>query len=163
MGEEYKVSVDGVTFTVKVKKINGGTLELIVNGEKVNCKFKETEEASLIHLEGKEIPVKVTNKGKNSFLVEIYGLRYPVEVVKPVKEEIKEETGLTVLRAPMSGRVASVNVGKGEKVNRGSLLLTIESMKMVNEIKAPRKGEVKEVKVKPGHFVNQGDSLLVID
>lgn len=64
--------------------------------------------------------------------------------------------------APMPGMVLKVHVGAGDTVTIGTLLLTLEAMKMENEISSHVSGIVKNIFVKEGQSVNTGDALLVI-
>ena len=58
-------------------------------------------------------------------------------------------------------RVA-VPVTEGEEVEKGQVLVILESMKMQNELKAPRAGKVSRVRVKGGESVEQKQTLLTI-
>lgn len=66
------------------------------------------------------------------------------------------------LRAPMPGLVIAVPVVEGQRVDKGEVLLVLESMKMQNELKSPRAGLVSRVKVKPGDRVEQRQTLLSV-
>lgn len=66
------------------------------------------------------------------------------------------------LRAPMPGLVISVPVVEGQQVDKGDVLLVLESMKMQNELKSPRPGLVSRVRVKPGDRVEQRQTLLSV-
>jgi pyruvate carboxylase subunit B len=68
-------------------------------------------------------------------------------------------TGPT-LRAPMGGRIISVNVKKGEAVKRGQLLLVYEAMKMENDVTSNRDQVVKRVFVKPDEVVGTDAPLI---
>jgi len=68
-----------------------------------------------------------------------------------------------VITSPLPGKVMAVKVAPGQKVKEGALLLTIEAMKMENEIVAPIDGTVTEVAVKPQATVQIGDNLITID
>ncbi len=67
------------------------------------------------------------------------------------------------VKSPLPGKVLSVKVKPSDKVNVNDVLLTIESMKMENEILAPKAGIVKEVKVSSGMRVSVGASLVTIE
>ncbi len=67
-----------------------------------------------------------------------------------------------VLRAQIPGRVVSVAVAAGEAVAAGQRLLSVEAMKMENEVRAPHAGTVERVAVAAGETVEQGDELVVI-
>ncbi len=68
-----------------------------------------------------------------------------------------------VITSPLPGKVLSVKVTAGQKVKEGDLLLTIEAMKMENEIVATTDGTVIEVMVSPETSVQIGDNLVSIE
>ncbi|HTS15481.1 MAG TPA: acetyl-CoA carboxylase biotin carboxyl carrier protein subunit [Candidatus Sulfotelmatobacter sp.] len=71
-------------------------------------------------------------------------------------------TARLVVRAQIPGRVVSVGVADGESVEAGQRLLSVEAMKMENEIRAPRVGRVERIAVRPGQRVERGDELAVL-
>ena len=64
--------------------------------------------------------------------------------------------------APLSGSIFSLLVKPGERVNKGQALLTLEALKMENEILAPESGNVSSILVNTGDVVNTGDLLMII-
>ena len=73
-----------------------------------------------------------------------------------VKEEVKvEEAPITgpTLKAPMGGRIISVDVAPGDKVKKGQVLLVYEAMKMENDVAAESDQTVKRVFVRPDDVV----------
>ena len=66
------------------------------------------------------------------------------------------------VRALMPGRVIEVAVAPGETVEKRTLLLVIEAMKMQNEIRAERSGVIKRVAIRAGETVERGATLLTI-
>ena len=66
------------------------------------------------------------------------------------------------LKAPMPGLVVTVPVGEGQTIEKGEVLLILESMKMQNELKSPRAGVVTRLRVKPGDRVEQRQTLLSV-
>jgi pyruvate carboxylase len=62
--------------------------------------------------------------------------------------------------APMPGAVAVVSVKPGQKVTRGSPLVSIEAMKMENTVSADRDGVIAKVHVAPGDRVEAKDLLV---
>lgn len=72
------------------------------------------------------------------------------------------EGGEFQLKAPMPGLVVSVLVNEGDAVEKGQVLVVLESMKMQNELKAPRPGTVGRVRVKAGETVEQKQTLLSV-
>ncbi|MGH7582195.1 MAG: biotin/lipoyl-containing protein [Gemmatimonadales bacterium] len=68
--------------------------------------------------------------------------------------------GHAVLKAPMPGLVLRVLVSVGDQVEVGRPLLSLEAMKMENELKAAGAGQVTAVLVSPGQAVEKGAPLL---
>jgi biotin carboxyl carrier protein len=66
------------------------------------------------------------------------------------------------INAPMTGKIVSIKVSKGDSVKINQVLCVIEAMKMENEITASKAGTVKEVLVIVGSPVSEGDPLVVI-
>lgn len=67
-----------------------------------------------------------------------------------------------VYHAPMPGLVVSVCVKVGDQITAGQVLLTIEAMKMENELRAHTAGTVIAVHVQAGVRVAQRAPLLEI-
>lgn len=65
------------------------------------------------------------------------------------------------LRAPFNGKLVSLSVQPGQRVARGQVLLTIESMKIEHQISAPRDATVSGVTVVAGQQLVPGQVLLV--
>jgi biotin carboxyl carrier protein len=66
------------------------------------------------------------------------------------------------ITAPMTGKIVSVKVKKGDQVKANQTLCVVEAMKMENEITAVKAGTVQEVNVAEGAGVNEGDTLFVV-
>jgi 3-methylcrotonyl-CoA carboxylase alpha subunit len=64
------------------------------------------------------------------------------------------------LTAPMPGKVVSIAVQAGDKVNKGQALAVMEAMKMEHTIAAPIDGTVEELLYAPGDQVAEGAELL---
>ena len=64
--------------------------------------------------------------------------------------------------APLAGNIFKVNVGVGEHVQQGDVIIILEAMKMETEVRAIQSGSVASVGVKEGDSVSVGDILLTI-
>ena len=85
----------------------------------------------------------------------------PVTYTPPVPAPHSEKQ--KIIRCPISGIVAKVMVGVGEKVKAGQVLLVLEAMKMENAITADKAGKVAKLNVEAGQSVGSGDVLAVIE
>jgi biotin carboxyl carrier protein len=65
--------------------------------------------------------------------------------------------------APMPGRVVKVGVRVGDIIAAGAGLLSIEAMKMENEVQAPCDGRVVRVSVEAGTTVEADQELILIE
>ncbi len=117
-------------------------------------------------VDGKSFEVHVY-PADEGWQVLVHGQFYPVTVED--EREMKLKTSLMnkagdhgeyLLRAPMPGLIVAIPVVEEQKVEKGDVLLILESMKMQNELKAPRAGQVSRIRVKPGESVEQKQVLL---
>jgi biotin carboxyl carrier protein len=60
----------------------------------------------------------------------------------------------------MPGLAIAVPIDEGQKVEKGQILVILESMKMQNELRAPFTGKVARLKIKVGESVHQKQILL---
>jgi biotin carboxyl carrier protein len=70
------------------------------------------------------------------------------------------DTDPKVIRSPLAGLVARVNVAPGREVQPREVLLVLESMKMESNVIAQAGGKIKSVDVAPGDAVRVGQDLI---
>jgi glutaconyl-CoA/methylmalonyl-CoA decarboxylase subunit gamma len=136
-------------------------------------------------INGNNYEVEIQGFEENVAQVEVNGTSYNVEVQKefkvkktptlvraespqPSRKESKiprvvSRTTNLAIKAPLPGTIISVLVKEGEKVTMGQKLLTMEAMKMENNVLSEKDGIVRSVKVKPGETVAQNDVLIEIE
>ena len=68
-----------------------------------------------------------------------------------------------IVEVPITGKVISVEVKVGDKVEEGDTICLIESMKMENPILAPLDGTITEIKVEAGQTVETGNLIATIE
>ncbi|MDN6459627.1 MAG: acetyl-CoA carboxylase biotin carboxyl carrier protein subunit, partial [Bifidobacterium crudilactis] len=68
-----------------------------------------------------------------------------------------------VIVATMQAVVTRINVAQGQKVDKGDLLVVLESMKMENYVYAPCSGTVSEVEISVADGVDPGETLVKLD
>ncbi len=69
----------------------------------------------------------------------------------------------TPVTVPMVGKIVSVTVKVGDKVNEDDQVAVLEAMKMEMPVVAPASGTVKEIKVAPGQEVEAEAVIAVIE
>ena len=69
----------------------------------------------------------------------------------------------TDVQAHITGTVWKIEVHEGDRVDAGSILVILESMKMELPLESEVAGTVSKIVVKEGQSVQEGDKLLVID
>ena len=70
--------------------------------------------------------------------------------------------GDTPITAPMPGKVSKIMKKAGDKVVKGECIMTLEAMKMQNEIGVPVGGTIKSINVTKGDGVKPGQIMAVI-
>lgn len=68
-----------------------------------------------------------------------------------------------IIEVPMTGKITSVNVKTGDKVEEGDVLCLLESMKMENPILAPVSGTVTEINIATEQIVKPGETIATIE
>jgi biotin carboxyl carrier protein len=71
-------------------------------------------------------------------------------------------SGRHEVRAPMPGLLKAVHVAEGEVVERDAALVTLEAMKMENELRAPARARVTKLSARAGTKVEGGAVLAVL-
>ena len=135
--------------------INGNAYEVEVLG------FEET--IAKIEVNGTQYDVDVQKDLKMTKTPTLVRAEAP----KPTPKESKiprtpSQTTNLAVRAPLPGTIITVLVKPGDKVTLGQKLLTMEAMKMENNVLSEKDGVVKTVLVKPGQAVAQNDVLVEI-
>ncbi len=68
-----------------------------------------------------------------------------------------------IIEVPLTGKITSVNVKTGDKVEEGDILCLLESMKMENPILAPVSGTVTEIGIAVEQVVKPGETIATIE
>jgi len=140
-GRALRVAVDGEPEPVRV---------LAVTGDDVDLELRDVRRVFGVHRT--ESTIYVDGDGTS--------LAYEVLVRFPLPEEVVAPGSLV---APMPGGVVLVRVAAGDRVEAGTVLVTLEAMKMEHVVRAPVAGTVRELRVAVGDQVDTGDVLVVID
>jgi glutaconyl-CoA/methylmalonyl-CoA decarboxylase subunit gamma len=102
-----------------------------------------------------ELPITEENKEDEVFITEKPSTPSPKPIPPPTKSK-----GVKSITSPLPGNVLKVLVKVGQTVDNGELLLTLESMKMENNILSEKAGVIKFIHVVDGQTVMQDDPLF---
>ena len=143
---------------------------ILMNGEEYKVDFQQVGNQPIYSLiiNGKSYEASVC-LSEETWDVLLLGQLYRVRVVDEHDRLLRESVGKLVashteylLKSPMPGLIISIPVREGQRVNRGDVLVILESMKMQNELKSPRQGKIDRICVKIGENVDQNQLLLSV-
>lgn len=147
--DEQRLVINGKTYEVDFESVEDQPVySLIVDGKSYEGFVYQSEEGWQVLLRGTLHPVIVEDEREKRLRAAMGG--------GPI------EQGEFHLKAPMPGLVVSVPVSDGQEIEKGDVLIILESMKMQNELKSPRPGKVVRLRVKPGDSVEQRETLLSV-
>ena len=108
----------------------------------------------VVTVEDKKYQVSVEEVGETKA-----SLNQSAQAPAPAPKKVEGET----VKAPLAGTILSVKVHVGDKVELGTVLLTLEALKLENEVPASNSGTVKEILVTPGQTVSTGEPLVILE
>jgi acetyl/propionyl-CoA carboxylase alpha subunit len=150
--------------------------ELTIDGERVEPSTGWSltwidREAGLIGVgDGERMEIALVEGAGTDWVVTLRGRRILIavrtwreRVLADAESASRGHDGPIEVRATLPGLVVALAVREGDEVSHGATLLTLEAMKMQNEVRAPRAGRVAEVGVAAGQAVAAGTLLLRIE
>ncbi|MEM1135779.1 MAG: biotin/lipoyl-containing protein [Bacteroidota bacterium] len=139
--KNYKFSINGNTYDVKINALEENIAQVEVNGTPYEVELE------------KEIKTTKTPK-----LVRAKTPK-PVGAPKPLATKVS----LSQINAPLPGVILELSIKEGDEVKKEDTLLIMEAMKMENRVLAENNGKVKSIKVQVGENVLQGQLLIEIE
>lgn len=141
-GDELTVRVGDRTHRVMMERGRPGLSEAVFDGERVRFGWSRRDGGYWITLGGTALSVTVVD-----------------ERARLAARAAPVRSG-AVVRAPLPGLVRAILAKPGAKVRRGDPLVTLDAMKMENEIPSPVDGTVRRIHVEAGAPVEK-DTVLV--
>ena len=138
-------------------------------------------------INGNPYEVEIINIEDTNAEVDVNGVRYQVEiekkgqvtktprlvrsVIEPSTDIVKsvqktsspaEAKGVGKIKSPLPGIILQIHVKEGDEIKVGHKLITLEAMKMENNINSDKEGKVLSIKVNVRDSVLEGDVLIEI-
>ena len=175
MGTSYIYKRDASRLFIAVRD-NGKRFKLyipkeskpVVNGEEQDIAFVEQEDFHYaFDWKGKRYHCELVSRDQNKAVVKVNGVEYRFSLeslfsyirrgmINSDANKINENN----IIAPMPGKIVDIFLAEGDLVNEGEPILSLEAMKMQNEITANCNGVIRKIKVQVGQSVMK-DELLV--
>lgn len=147
--DEHRVAVNDAIFQVDFIRVGDQPVySLVVDGQSFDAMVSPDEELWQVILQGGMFSARVEDEREKR-------LRAAMEGALPDTSEFH-------LKAPMPGLVISIPVQVGQLVQKGDVLVVLESMKMQNELKSPRAGSIARIRVGTGDRVEKKETLLSV-
>lgn len=147
--KKYKLTIEDSQFDVEID-INGAVADVRMNGKDYRVKIEGSQQSDYKNTVSnvREFNTRRAEEPKNN-------------VVNNTNNNNNNKGH--VVNSPLPGSVMKLLVKPGSVVKRGDLLLTLEAMKMENEIVSTYDGTVSEVFVREGQTVVSDEQLLKIE
>ncbi|NIO36205.1 biotin/lipoyl-binding protein [Candidatus Bathyarchaeota archaeon] len=180
----YEIFIDGKPRKVEVTSNDERSFTVKLNDRILNVDLRpgtsNLEKQFSIEIESRKYRIELPEIDREKpFLVKAEGTTFNAQVKTPERRRTfrtPEPTGVApsgiitrsrqrvegTVVAPMTGKILSVKVKKGDQVKTGQILCILEAMKMENEIAAGKSGTVKDVYVSEGSAVSEGEALISI-
>lgn len=142
--KKYELTIGDKKYTVEIKDFTGKKATIDVNGKSYVVD---------IAYPGGEPPRPVATPTSRPV---------PVTPVPPAEPVPAPAAGAGAVYAPMPGLILKVLVKPGDTVVVGQRVMTMEAMKMENDINTTVAGTVAEVRVKEGENVKENQVLITI-
>ncbi len=150
VGRRFSATIGDRHYELDLHESNAGGYLLIYDGHVFDCRIEGRPES------GKSVDVIV---GKTHYSVTLTDSKR----LRGATSAAAHGDAAARIIAPMPGKVVRVLVEVGVQVEAGAGIVTVEAMKMQNEMKSPKAGTVVAVNVQADATVNAGDVLAIIE
>lgn len=145
-GASLVLEIDGLGLSAALEPgTSRGEYHLTLDGQRERLFIETRNDVHFIHWRGRSHRVEAWN------------------ALDRIRQAAILAGGAEEVRAPMPGVVVLVAVESGAAIERGALLLTIESMKLQTAITATHAARVVEVCVAAGDHFDQGSPLVRLE
>lgn len=142
----------------------------IINGKEKDIFFIEHKNNfSSFSMDDKMYRCEITQRDQNRIMVKVNGVEYKFSLEsifsylrQNMLHKEKDTSADNNIKSQMPGKIVDVFMSEGDLVNEGESILSLEAMKMQNEINAPFNGVIRKIHVVAGQSVMQDEMLVEI-
>lgn len=157
--KSFQFTIDGRKYETTVNEIEDNIAEVTVNGTVFHVAIDKKKTTSSIE----PAAPKAAAAAAAPVAPKAAPAPQPAPAAAPAAPKAAEApAGGKKVVSPLPGSIIKVAVTEGQAVKRGDLLLTLESMKMENQVLAEFDGTVTKIAVTAGQNVMQDDLLVVL-
>jgi len=140
----------------------------VIDGEEKDINFVEQEDFHYaFDWKGKRFHCELVSRDQNKVVVKVNGVEYKYSlesifsyIRRGMINTDANKLDANNIIAPMPGKIVDIFLSEGDLVNVGEPILSLEAMKMQNEITATCNGVIRKIRVQTGQSVMK-DELLV--
>jgi geranyl-CoA carboxylase alpha subunit len=163
LASRYRIESDGVPFDVSLSPRGDEHYLAMSNGRELTIEIVAFEtDAARVSIDGQRIRAAFCRRGRGALWLSAAGSEHLFSRRVALRSDDGNAVGGGRITAAMHGVVRELAVAAGARVEQGGRLLTLEAMKMQQEILAPVAGEVTAIHVREGQQVATGDVLMTI-
>jgi len=161
-------SIGNISFEVYINILATGRISFsLSNQEHLISGIQNQEHAVSFLIDNVKYTCLVTKDSEQHFYISFNSLDFTVQRADLTDLRIFSQNGKSLrqlngnqILSPLNGKVIKLNVKEGDKVQKGELLLIIESMKMENKITAPFEAVINKILVSSGDHI-KGNELIM--
>ncbi|MHC1777511.1 MAG: biotin/lipoyl-containing protein [Lentimicrobium sp.] len=144
--KKFKFTINGNVYEVDIQNIEDNIAEIEVNGTTYKVEVEKAMQTTKTPRLVRSVSVPSTDSAPS--------------IAKTASPGAPKGTGS--IKSPLPGVILDIHVREGDVVKVGQKLLTLEAMKMENNINADKEGRIITLKVSKGDSVMEGDILIII-
>lgn len=148
--KEYKFKINGNEYNVAVKKVEGKTAEVNVNGVDYSVEMENAPASA---------PAAAVAAAPAAAAAPV-AAQAPAQAAPAAAPQ--PAAAAKDVTSPLPGVILSVNVAVGDQVKAGQKVAVLEAMKMENDIESDFDGTVTAIHVNKGDSVLEGAKIVSI-
>lgn len=144
--KKFKLTINGNPYEVDIVRVEDNLAEVDVNGTRYQVEVDR-------QLQTTKTPKLVRSVVSPS-----------TDIVPSVAKTSSPSSpkGVGTIKSPLPGVILNIHIKEGDIVKIGDRLITLEAMKMENNVNADKEGKIVSIKVRQGDSVLEGDLLIEI-